>query len=158
MSGKGNIVKIKPSALSEKHIGRLCVIHFTTHGTGFVGHSQRYGLEEGNISTSYILVGRLQNATEKELNFVDCHYSRHAFDMSWSLGPRLKSTPTFTVKRKDIHTKTKIVLNNLEYSNSVMQHLLKANKKEHWGCARRLAVRLKESRAVKETGDTQRAD
>ncbi len=147
-------MKIKPSALSERHIGKLCVIRFSTIGAGFVGHSQRYGLESRDVSTSYILVGRLLLVTEKELTFVDCQYSRHTFDLSWSLGPRLKSTPIFTVKRKDLHTKRKVILNNLEYSNAVMQHLLRANKTGRWNCERRLAVRLK---AVREIEETQRA-
>ncbi len=137
-------MKIKPSELSRKHIGMVCVVRFSTTGTGFVGHSHAYGLESGSVSTSYILVGRLCEVTDEELLFLNSYYSHHALDLSWRLGPQYEdSNYIHVVRREKLSEKRPIVLNYREKSNAVQQHLLKSNKSTFWNSGHILAAHLK---------------
>lgn len=142
-------MKIKPQALSERHIGMLCVVRFFTEGRGFIGHSQASGLQEGGVYTSYILVGELNDIKDDELIFVNYHKSKHTSDLSFSLGPRYSSDNGPCVVRRDqLPNKGKysfIVLNHLPSSNAVMQHLMKSNTSKFWNCEHRLAEMLKSS-------------
>ncbi len=133
------VLKIHPDDLSKKHIGMVCVIRFTIAFRGEVGHSFGRGSEYSEVHAYYLLLGRICDVTDEEILFCNCHYGRHAHDMTWGLGPHYShSDNVFIVDRNTVNKRMKVYLNKTEGSNAVAQHLRRSNKSEYWNQERRL--------------------
>jgi hypothetical protein len=117
-------MKIKPEKISEKHIGCLCLLKWSTSSTGFIGHSHSHGLQSGSVSTNYVLVGRLCQVTEEKLFFLTAWVSSHSTSLSFGLGPHgsLESY-VYEVNRKDLTYRYDAYINPTERANSIQQKL-----------------------------------
>lgn len=133
--------------ISPRHVGCLCFIEWWTSHTGHVAHSHAHGLERGQVSTHRILIGRLCQVTEERLYFLTAWRSRHAMDLSYSLGPHgsLELYNIEEVRREQLKEKPDVFVNMTERSNSIQQHLrAKAKKSSLWSTWPRVARHWKE--------------
>ena len=139
-------MKIRPQDLSQRHAGMVCTFGYSTHGTGFIGHSHSRGLEEGGVSTRYVVLGRICEVTSEEIIFIESFLSKHVHDLSFSLGPcigKWHDNYLHVIGRKHLSPRSWIYLNQTEKSNAVAQHL-RANKSTFWNVDKRLLSHISE--------------
>lgn len=138
-------MKIRANDLNATHAGCLCFVEWSTSARGFVGHSQRDGLESGEVLTRYVLVGRLSRVTDSELSFSKYHLRRHTYDLSFSLGPRYEmNRENYVLKREVLNPSRLVFINPTERSNAVQQHMRMRDKKSgFWKLLPRFAPAIK---------------
>jgi hypothetical protein len=119
-------MEININSVSEKYVGCLCLLKWSTVDSGFTGHSLTHGLERGQVANNFLLVGRLCQVTNEGLCFLTAVTAvRAGFGRRyWSLEEHDIQGVTFEELREST-----VFINPTENSNSIQQYLKAQDRK-----------------------------
>ena len=130
-------MKIKPEDLAMKHLGCVCFLDFFTKSKESIGHSQRYGIEMGDVAYSHTIVGILTGLNEKEI-ILSCYikvkhalmtYSGEICRISTSSEEIRIPVATICGKGKFLYINTDTKSNSIEqHAEHELRHLMKFRK------------------------------